>query len=369
MKILMVTPEFPPHCGGIGYYVFYLARELVARGLRVRIVVRGRASTRTQFQGVPAEYLSIKGIAPFNNGAFRRAIEEIVNAWRPDVVHVHASSLPLPRTNLPTLVTSHSTICTSTDLLYRPVHDMESLHRSLFFRWYVRAERELIRFCTKLTVVSPSMAEDYRRYYGVDSEVVWNGVDTEYFKPASENQSPKRQIVFVGALKLGKGVLDLLEAARLISLQRAEIPIRLYGDGPLRKTLEKKAKVYGLLQFKLAGKVSQPELPEILNNSAALVLPSYYEGLPNTLLEAMACGIPVIATGIKGSADLVKDGVTGYLVPPKVPQRLASAITKVLEDPESGRQMGRRGRDLVVGTFTWDLRAKQFVELYESLRH
>ena len=362
----MITPEVPLLCGGIGYYVFYLARELISLGLSVKILVRSHTAGRMQYQGVSAECVPVKGIPPFNNGLFRRGIEAFASEWQPDIIHVHASSMPVLKSGVPIVVTSHCNIKANTHLFYRPIRGFEALYRNIFFPFYTLVEHRLVTSCNRLTVVSPSMAEDYRQFYGVDSEVVWNGVDTDHFRPYPKT-SVERTIVFVGALKRGKGVLDLLGAARLAQKQRAEGNFTLYGDGPLREILEKKTRAYGLRNFRLAGSINHSELPQILGNAAVFVLPSYYEGLPNTLLEAMACGTPVIATDIKGNADLIENRITGYLIPPADPKALYSAILNVIAHREVCSKMGEYARKLVLKSFQWSNVGQRFINAYEHV--
>ncbi len=362
----MVAPEFPPQCGGIGYYVFYLTRELLAQGVQVKVLVRRKKNESIKYQEVEAESVAIAGLPPFNNNAFRQRIESTAADWGADLIHIHASSMPAPRSKQPVVVTSHSCIGSITPLFYRPIRDLESFYRNLFLPVYRRVERRLAASCKKLTVVSHSMADDYRRLYGVDSEVVWNGVDTDHFRPriASQNSA---SIVFVGALKRGKGLLDLLAAARVVSRQQPDAHFLLYGEGPLRTKLEKEVRRNALQNFRLKGPVAHDDLPGVLASAATVVLPSYYEGLPSTLLEAMACGIPVVATEVKGNKEIVQDGVTGYLVPPQDPSVLAHAICRILEASEKGRGMGLDGRRLVEQKFTWKKRAEQFLNIYERV--
>ncbi|MDI6855069.1 MAG: glycosyltransferase family 4 protein, partial [Deltaproteobacteria bacterium] len=344
--------------------VFYLTRELLARGIKVKVLVRQQKPGMIRYQGVRAEAVSFPGFPPLNNGAFRRYIVAKATTWGADLIHIHASSMPAPDSGRPLVVTSHCCIGAITPLFYRPLLDGESLYRNLLLPLYTRIEKKLATSCDKLTVVSQSMADDFQHLHGVSAEVVWNGVDVDRFHPDSSPAGSAR-VVFVGALKRGKGVLDLLEAARRLNGHNSRLQFDLYGEGPLRHTLEKRKVRHGLANFRMPGSVTHDALPGVLATATVVILPSYYEGLPNTLLEAMACGIPVIATAVKGNSEIVIDGVTGYLTPPHNPPALAEAISRILAAPDKARNMGLKGRRLVEEKFTWAQRAEQFINIYE----
>lgn len=167
------------------------------------------------------------------------------------------------------------------------------------------------------------------------------GIPAVVADPARE---PARGVV-VAQLRPGKGHADLLTA--LASLDRPP-SVCLVGDGPHRRTIEELADRLGLGGVvRLAGQ--RPDAREVLPAYQFAILPSHSEGLPNAVLEAMAAGLPVIATAVGGVPDVVVDGVTGILVPPHSPPALAEAIARLAADPALRARLGAAGRAAAMG--------------------
>src|SRR4029077_12059691 len=132
----------------------------------------------------------------------------------------------------------------------------------------------------------------------------------------------------------------LIDAAVVVAPGFPQAHFLLVGEGPQRSELEQLIRDKGLVgRMHLAG--WRPDVPELLAAGTALVLSSLWEGLPNVILEAMAAGLPVVATPVEGTPELVIDGRTGLLVPAQSPQDLAAAIENILSDPAPARLMGQ----------------------------
>jgi glycosyltransferase involved in cell wall biosynthesis len=177
--------------------------------------------------------------------------------------------------------------------------------------------------------------------------VVHCGIDpARYARP--DNRLPGAHLVFVGRLAAVKGVPVLIDALAEV----ADLPgvrLTLVGDGPERAALEAQVARLGLLEIvTFAGYQDSAGVAELLKSADALVLPSFAEGLPVVLMEAMAAGLAVVTTQIAGIPELVQDGVNGRLVPPGNRPALAQALREVLTDPARGAAMGRAGRARVV---------------------
>src|SRR5262249_32974414 len=111
----------------------------------------------------------------------------------------------------------------------------------------------------------------------------------------------------------------------------------------------------------------RPDLDRFLPFFDVLVLPSFTEGLPNVVLEAFAAGVPVVATAVGGTPEVVEDGVSGHLVPPGDPDALAGRVRDVLASEERRREMGRRGRECVLQHFTFAAQARAYERLFTGL--
>ncbi len=203
--------------------------------------------------------------------------------------------------------------------------------------------------------------------------VICNGVDVARFstaRPADLSQfgiSPGSQVLLtVGRLDRQKGLDDLVEAAALVVPKYPRAHFLMVGEGSERRRIELLICETGLAdRVHLAG--WRPDIPELLAASYALVLSSHWEGLPNVILEAMAAGLPVVATRVEGTSELVNEGLTGLIVAPQSPATLAAGIEKLLSDPALSHAMGQSGRERAAANFSWDKMAAQYSALYSSL--
>jgi len=181
--------------------------------------------------------------------------------------------------------------------------------------------------------------------------IVHCGVD-----PAAYGRAPRgafgKRAIFVGRLDPVKGVLLLLEAFARVLRDHPEARLTIIGDGPARGEAEARAAGLGLgAAVTFAGYRTQAEVAAHLEEADLLVLPSFAEGVPVVLMEAMASRIPVIASRVAGVPELVEDGVAGFTVPPGDVATLADRMARLMADPEAARAMGDAGRRAVEAGF------------------
>jgi glycosyltransferase involved in cell wall biosynthesis len=170
----------------------------------------------------------------------------------------------------------------------------------------------------------------------------------------------------VGRFVEPKGYPHLLDAMVRIQAHLPDVKVLLVGDGVLRRPMEEKAEALGLSDAVIFTGIRR-DVPEILALLDVFVLPSLWEGLPIALLEAMAAGLPVVATRVGGVPEVVVDGVTGLLVPPRDPEALSEAILTLLQDPDLRQKMGQAGQDRVREYFSVERMVKRTENLYASL--
>jgi glycosyltransferase involved in cell wall biosynthesis len=143
-----------------------------------------------------------------------------------------------------------------------------------------------------------------------------------------------------------KAPLDLIAAAAHVAAQRPDVHFVVVGDGPLRPDVEA-----AIAAHSLAGRVHltglRDDVPDLMHSFDVFVLTSLWEGLPRVLPQAMAAGLPIVATAIDGNAEAVTDEVNGFLVPPSDPQAIATALLRLLSDSDLSREMGEAGRTRV----------------------
>jgi glycosyltransferase involved in cell wall biosynthesis len=200
-----------------------------------------------------------------------------------------------------------------------------------------------------------------------------NGVDTRRFAPppdatqaAAELPAAPETVVFLGRLEAQKGTEAMLSAWARVLSRRPSAELLIAGDGPLRDSLERRVRDLGIGdRVRFLGVCGAPD--RLLQASRAFLLPSRAEGLSNALLEAMATGLPCVASRIGGNTDLIEDGRTGLLVPPEDVEALADALLAILQDPERGRRLGRAARAAVVERFGMEAVLQRYAALYRSL--
>lgn len=177
---------------------------------------------------------------------------------------------------------------------------------------------------------------------------------------------PSLVVGAAGRLSPEKGFEVLVDAARRVAQVDRKVGFIIFGDGPLRAELSRQIGEAGLAdRFLLAG--FREDLDKILPHLDVLTLPSYTEGLPNVVLEASAAEVPVVATNVGGTPEVVEDGVNGHLVPPGDADVLAERLLSVLRNEDQRRSMGRRGRQRVQEQFTFRAQAIQFQKLIKDL--
>ena len=195
--------------------------------------------------------------------------------------------------------------------------------------------------------------------------VIYNGVD------AARASSPRDEppvILFAGRLTEQKNPLLLLQAfRRLPSKLQQKCEVHFAGEGPLQFPLEEELKNGQLSDcVKLLG--HRLDIAALMQRATVLVLPSKWEGLPNVVLEAMAAGLPVIATAVDGIQELLEDGVTGWLVPSDDEAALSEAIQEALTAPETRRQRATAAQVVAAEQFKWELVVSKYDQLLTSLR-
>lgn len=177
---------------------------------------------------------------------------------------------------------------------------------------------------------------------------------------------PKPIMTAIGRLSLEKGHADLIEALGLVAARGGDIRLVLAGDGPERGSLEAKVDALGLRdRVFFAGYIQQP--PRLIEEIDLMVLPSHTEGLPNAALEALVMDVPVLATRVGGTPEVITDGETGRLVEAKAPEALADGIMDFLENRRGWQQMATRGRTMVERDFNFTRRTRALEAMYTQL--
>jgi glycosyltransferase involved in cell wall biosynthesis len=197
-------------------------------------------------------------------------------------------------------------------------------------------------------------------------EVCPLGVDPEVFQPRREPGGDAFRILCVGRLTPAKGQAILLAAVAILAGKGRRVHADLVGDGPDRHGLEAHAARLRLgANTTFHGAVNQPRVLELLARADVFVLPSFAEGVPVSLMEAMAMEVPCVSTTIAGIPELIHSGEDGILVPPSDPERLAGALEELIENAELRLRLARAGRRKVMEQYNLSTNVRRLAEIFK----
>lgn len=238
--------------------------------------------------------------------------------------------------------------------------------------------RLLMRRAAAVTTVSEEIAPPLRDGGWVSPErllTIANGVDTEEFRPAEDPGAERarlgltrqhRLVGMVQRLSPEKDPANLLRAFVRVAGEAPEARLVVIGEGPLRVELETLAVDSGV-RNRVHFLGERPDVAQLLPALDVFCLPSRTEGISLSLLEAMACGLPVVATAVGGTPAVVAEGRSGFLVPPERPDELADSLLKVLKDPAAARMMGDEGRRIACARYSLAASVERYAALYERV--
>jgi len=216
----------------------------------------------------------------------------------------------------------------------------------------------------KIVVTSQHTREYVIEKYGLNPErvvVIPNYVDTDAFKPSKTTGKEKNRIIFVGRLDREKNLVNLIDAVKTL-----DVELVLIGEGPYEEILKTKVESERIGNVSFLGVIPNERLPLELNRSEIFVLVSIYEGNPKTLLEAMACGLPVIGTDVRGIKEVINHKKNGYLCDTSA-ESVKEAIMNVLENDELRKRMGRYARETIVEHYSVKSLAAKELSLLTAL--
>ncbi len=381
MRVLVIANNFPwPEHPFDGVFNLRALLALGERGIDARVVrcvpwappLQKRwqhyrtVPDRYAVDGVPVRTLrglmgpSNWGIGTLGEQLRGRLHEEIAD-FRPDVVHVHgllpAGVLALATGNVPLVLTGHGSESYS---LPWTRNSLQALAQRIISR------------AAAVCAVSDFVGRHLRRLGAPDVDVIPNGADERIFFPQDRtrareilNLDPQRPLVlFVGHLEREKGVTELVEALK--SLRDLEAGALFAGKGALQSWAERELEAAGVYA-RFLGTLDHHHLAQAYAAADVFALPSYREGLPTVICEAMNAGRAVVASDVGGIPEIVESGVTGYLAPPRDARALAERVRAVLCDPERREEMERAAHARARTALTWAANARRYDAIYHRV--
>lgn len=364
MRIAFVSEFYYPHLGGVTEHVYNLSRELRVLGHSTIVIT---SNMRGQTREDPGVHRIGRSRVLYSNGSFCRVttgwrlhseIAEILRRESVDVIHLHGALAPtlgmlVPpvarRLGIPMVATFHS---------WFPRSPFYRIFRGPF-------QRSLDGVAAKIAVSQP-VVDALSRYFRAEWEIIPNGVDVEYFHPNGRmpadllDRGPR--LLFLGRLDPRNGLDTILNAMSLICPRYPRTLLIVAGDGPLRRYYERLAAPLGE-NVRFVGHVYDGR-PEHYGAADIYVCPTRRASFGITLLEAMACGTPMLVSDIIGFRELVRGGREAVLVPPGDPKMWARAAVDLIGDPERRSAMTIAGR-VKAEQFAWPKIARRVASIYE----
>lgn len=378
-RLLLLNYEYPPVGGGASNASFFLARALVQLGHRVTVLtsgLRGQSGTSAESgvtvhrlpvgrsrvdHGTMAEmasYLLWSG-ARINSLASRERFEASI-AFFTLPSGAAARWLQLWR-GTPYLVSLRGSDVPGHDRMLDRSHRLTSPLR-----------RQVLRGATAIVANSAGLAATSMASDPFPVQVVPNGVDCDRFQPtATARDDGLFRLLFVGRLHRDKNPHVLIEQLAVLPAELlARCELWMVGNGDLQAELQALAAKRGVAQrIRWLGWQDKEALPAIYRQVDVLVNPSFYEGMPNVVLEAMASGLAIIASDIPGNRSVVQAGLNGLLFALDQPDTLGAALTRLGTNPGLVRTLGAAGRQLAAARYSWTSAAESYLELLAGPTH
>jgi glycosyltransferase involved in cell wall biosynthesis len=297
-----------------------------------------------------------------------RFIKRLAAGWRPDVFHVHCGGVVSITRKLSYLAEIRAARIPIVLHVHGSNHLEELYDRS---PWHARGVRALLRQADRVVVVSQYMEDRIKQWMGDSFPVtrVYNPVAVRDFDPPEGFVKPARPtVLYIGWIIEAKGIFDLLAVAPRLAAEVPDVLVRFGGDGVhMDRFRAAAAECPTPDNIEVAGWITgQPKL-DAFAGADIFCLPSYSEGLPISVLEAMSASLPVVATGISGIPEQVLEGETGLLFQPRDQDALTDRLLQLLKDPERARAMGTAGRRRVEEVFDREVVTAKVLEAWRSV--
>jgi len=399
-KVLILSHMYPSKANSMGgIFVHNQARYLITSGCDIKVIspvpftpfFLANNKRRKEYRsinnndiidGVPIiypRYLRPPGRIFHAPSVFTMYINIISSGYRtikefkPQLIHAHSATpdgyvgLLLGRTfNIPVVVTLHGS-----DINLYPFQD----------RFTYLMTKQVLTKGSKIIAVSKAIKEVAQNKVapGAQIEVVYNGVDIHKFVFSQEKRLLIRRklgicsqdiiLIFVGNIIRQKGVFEIKFAFSDLAKRYKNIHLIVVGDGPELNHLISKAKeLQSFKRMHFVGRQMHKIIPDWMSAGDIFIFPSWSEGHPSVILEAMSCSLPVVATKVGGIAETVVNGKSGILIDKGDECALVNAIDELIKNDEKRITMGHVGRQLVEQLFSWEKNVERTLEIYRQIK-
>jgi glycosyltransferase involved in cell wall biosynthesis len=372
LKILRVTNDlYPDVVGGIPLHAHHLCRDLSRMGYYTTVLTCAKGNHRYEKREEGYDVIHHKTFfSPLGNSfspSIFRTLLKIKDDY--DLIHAHChlffstimASLVRRIGSPPLIITTHGIMSASAPDWFN------MLYMKTIGKWALKSADRIICY----TQMEKEKLVDMLKIDSEKISVIPNGVNIDLFHPDPDtdkrsDQSKAITILWVGRFVRGKGVEYIIQAAKKLVKEVPDLKILLVGDGPSKEKIKSLIEKFDLNKNVIIKEnIANENMPKIYQKSDIFVLPSLNEGVPKTLLEAMACGKPVIISEFPHLAELIKNAALTF--PKGDVHALADKIMSLIRDKELAKELGNNGRKKIVEDHSWENTVLKTIELYKEV--
>lgn len=377
MKIIQVCPAFSPYRGGVETHVEEISKRLAMAGFDVKIYSTDPSGKLPKRQNKSnLEIFRFRSLSPKRVYFFAPELYRAL-AKAEDVDIIHAHGYP----NFPALASAAAKSRNKKPFVFTPHYggyDVQTMGTGI---WRIFAKKAynlsvgkyIMSRADAVVTVGKLERKAVKEKFGVESErirYIPNGVNAGRFQK-SANKRDKKTILYVGRLEKYKGVHFLLKAFKKLEVIHPDAELVIVGSGPYKEELVRLANCLNFTRnVKFLENVPEESLTQLYESSSVFVALSQYEGQPISLVEAMASGLPVVATNVGAIPELIRDQETGILLSfPPEEKILVKHLGLLLGNEDFSRKIGEEARRTILSTFSWDRTVNELIDLYDEVHN
>ncbi|WP_080504299.1 glycosyltransferase family 4 protein [Haloarcula amylolytica] len=369
-RVLLCSDHLPPSDGGVEQVVQKLALHLVDHGFSVGVFTLDDGTGEFDLADIPdISFYTSSGVDLTNKVGLQsmlsvsalREFGHVLRDFQPDIVHTHnrffyTSALAAAysvRANYKLVTTVH---LGDIGMISGVGGAAARVFEQTISRFIISQSDQVICVSAAAELITQSLGADR-------TEVIRNAVDIKEFSPVP---TEKKSLLYIGRLVRNNGIQDLLSALPGLLETHPDATIHIVGSGPMEENVYEMIQAEGISESVTVYNFVE-DISEMYDIASVFCRPSYSEGLPLTMLEAMASGVPPVVTEIAGVPEVVTDGESGVLLEPGRPDEIEREISILFKNNELRKQLSRNARRYVAENLTWKRRAKKVMNVYSTL--
>lgn len=369
-RILLTSDYLPPSDGGVEQVVQKLAIRLISEGFEVGVFTLDTDARNIELRQVPeisvytasaVDLTDVVGLQSTFSLAAIRKFGNVLRDFRPDIVHAHNRFFYA--TALASLYTLRANYKLITTLHLGDIGRVTGLGGGVAKIYEQTVSRFVLSRSDCVICVSEASESIAKSLGAKHTVVVRNGVDVDEFSP---NRMDKKSLLYIGRFVRNNGIQSLTAALPRILDAHPDAEVHLVGSGPLEREVEETIRSAGISDAVTVYDYVE-DISEMYDLASVFCRPSHSEGLPLTMLEAMAAGVPPVVTGIAGVPEVISDHETGILLEPGKPDEIARAVSELFDNPELRESLAKSAREYVMKNLSWEQRTDKVIDVYSDV--